>query len=137
MSNLKPITCNLKPQSGYIALTSAIIISALLLGITVSLSLDGFFARTNIVDATSKEQSSALAEACIQVAILDIAQNTIPTSFPAVIPVGNSQCSIISINGDAIQSQAQVNKAFTNLKADIDSNFIITSLQECPTSPCP
>jgi|SRR6185295_1588016 len=132
-------------QSGYIALMSAIVISALLLAITVSLGLGGFFSQTNILDAESKEQSFALAQGCVSVAILDIAKNTIPVSFPATVNIDQNMCTIISINQNSpatgqttIKSAAAVSKSHTNIKAVINSTtFSIISFSQCTVSPCP
>jgi len=136
-------------QKGFIALTSAIIISVLLLAITVSLGFSGFFTRLNILDSESKERSVALAEACIDTAILKLANSTdyVLVSADHVIPVGTDTCNIISLAPNpsrsfpiTIQTQACINKSVTNLEVIIDDNLDITSYKELPylsSSTCP
>ena len=137
MKLLYPIPYTLNPQSGYIALMSAIIISVLLLAITVSLGFSGFFVRLNIVDSESKERSSALAEACADQAILNFTQgSSVAVTDFLVGPDASDKCNIISVtsngNQTTIKTQAYPNKAYTNLKVVIDSNdFSIISWDEC------
>src|SRR4051812_5142422 len=134
----------MRRESGFIAVTSAIIISVLLLAITLGISLSGFFARFNVLDSESKERSVALAEACVNTAILDIASGTIPVSFPTpeitvdnIYP--NDKCTIYSINvglpspgKTTIKTRANPNQAYTNLRVVIDSsNFGVISWDEC------
>ena len=132
-------------QSGFIALTSAIIISALLLAITLTIIFSAYFARFNVLDSESKERSIGLAEACADTAVLDVIENTIPGSFPtSEINVGtaypNDKCIIYDIVTDSpavgkttIKTQASPNKAFTNLQIVIDSNdFTVQSWEELP-----
>lgn len=130
-----------KSNAGFIAIMSAAIISILLLTITVSLGLSGFFGRLNILDSESKERSSALAEACINTAILNLAQGSTITGSVAV---GGDNCNIISVQNNipstgqtTIQAQAVINKAYTNLKIIVDNNtFTAISWEECAVSSC-
>lgn len=128
----------MKHQNGFIALTSAIIISVLLLAITVGLGFSSFFTRFNILDSEFKERSLALAEACIDTAILNLAKGLTTTGSVAV---GTDDCEIISVNGNTIQTQACVNKATTNLQVTTNSDFEIVTQEELPhfspAHPCP
>ena len=128
-------------NSGFIALISAIIISVLLLVITVTVSMTGILARFSVLDAESKERSIALAEACADNAILKLATN-IDYALLATdhnIPVGSDTCDIVSISPApprsgliTIKTQGIFNKAYTNIKAVIDSDdFTISSWGEC------
>lgn len=130
-------------QNGFIALISAIIISALLLIITIATSMTGIFGRFNILDSESKERSTALAEACADTAILEI--TTAVYSIDKIIFVGPSsadRCKIISslenqpiVSETTITTQAIINKAYTNLIVVIDSNYNIISWDEVATYP--
>jgi len=62
----------MKPR-GFIALITAIVLSAILLLIAAAGSMTGFYTRTNVLDAELKERSSAAAESCVEVAILGLA----------------------------------------------------------------
>lgn len=135
MYNLKKAYCS---QKGYIALMSAVVISVLLIAITVTVGFNEFFTRFNILDSESKERSKSLAEACVDVAILDSAKR-IYYGIPKEIPVGPTsadKCMIISSqpagSETVIKSQAEINKAYTNLKVSIDNwTFSTTSWEEC------
>ena len=132
-------------QEGFIALMSAVVISVLLLAITVSLGFSGFFTIFNVLDSESKERSRALAEACADVAMLNLAQSQPQPTIP--VPVGPDHCNIISVQGNVpkpsqttIQTQACVNKSVTNLRIIIGGDFKVISLEELPNfspgNPC-
>jgi len=131
------INGNKKGQEGYIALMSAIIISAVLVGISVSISTTGFFVRFNVLDAEYKLRSAALAESCVNVALLRLAQNP---GLPAAgsVAVGNEYCNIVSVrkNGSQqiiIQTKGVVREAVSNLQVVISSsNFSLISWEEIP-----
>lgn len=136
-------------QSGFIALISVIIISALLLTIVVALNLTGFLGRYNILDSEFKQRSVSLAEACVDTELLNLAYGTtiiLPSTVPIASPNPDS-CVILSVVGSGpttIITQASFPSAaphtITNIKAVVDANGSITSWQECPTptsSPCP
>ncbi len=129
---------SLKNSDGYIALISAIIISLVLMMITFSLSIAGFFQRFDLLDAESKEQSLALARACVDDALLDILNNSNYIATNENVTVDTKKCSIISVEYNApmvgqitLKTQAVINKAYTNLKAIINSvDASIISLEE-------
>lgn len=85
------------PESGFIALMSTIIISAVLLIITVSLNLTGFLGRFNIFDSELKEVSLNLAEACGDTALLNLAN---AVTYLGDVSVGSDKCTIVSVQGD-------------------------------------
>ncbi len=128
---------NSSNQSGYIALMSAIVISVLLIAITLSLGLSSFFGRFDILDAESKERSSALSEACVNQAILKAVSAVYSSN--EIIQIGSDSCSIVSsqlnypLPGQIlIKTTAVFNKSYTNLRVVINSNtFKIVSWQEC------
>jgi hypothetical protein len=113
----------MNPREGFIALISAVIISALLLVITFTLGFSGFFARFNTLNIEFKKQSVALAEGCVDSALMKIASGVaIPT--PQTVTVGSKTCTIYSVNQGAqntIQTQAIYQGVFTNLKVVTDN----------------
>lgn len=118
-------------QTGFIALISAIIISVLLLTITFTVSMTGLWGRFNILDAESKERSSNLAEACADIAILNLAQSQPQPLNP--VHVESDECNIVSITPGSqttIKTQAIINKAYTNLVVVINSDYSIVSWNE-------
>lgn len=61
--------------AGFIALMSAIIISAILLIVATTGSLTGFYERSNILDSELKDRSATAADACADQALLFIAND--------------------------------------------------------------
>ena len=62
-------------KKGYIAITSAIIITILILTVVVTTSSTGFFGRSNILNTLLKERGDALANACADTALLNLVFN--------------------------------------------------------------
>jgi hypothetical protein len=88
----------IKKNTGFIALMSAIIISAILLLITINLSKNSFSGRLNILDSEYKERSVALAEACVDTALLKLANNSAYTGNQTITVSGGDTCIIKNIN---------------------------------------
>lgn len=109
--------------NGYIALISSIIISILILGIALTTSSSGYFSRFDILKNEFKERSSALAEACVDTALLKLAQNQ-SYNGNENINIGNDQCSILTIETASgqkiIKTKAIFQNAVTNLKATVN-----------------
>jgi hypothetical protein len=126
-------------QDGFIALTSAILISVILLAITLTISLSGYFARFNVFDSESKERTVALAEACGDSAILEVSGGIYSTNkIVNVGPATDDKCTIVSAQADQpatgqfmIKTQSVVNKVYTNMVIVLDSTFTITTWEEC------
>ncbi len=118
---------------GYIALVSVLIISLVLLTLAVSVSMTGFYARSNILNSEIKEQSMALAESCVSKAVADVAignPSTGVVSFGTNPYTGDAyECTIVSITPDSpntgettIETQGIFNDSYSNLVVTIDSN---------------
>ena len=115
---------------------SAIVIMFLLTTITIGLGMSSFFGRFNILDSESKERSLALAEACVDSAILNIAQDASYNPSSESVVVGSVSCTIISVassgSNKIIKTRGIFNQAYTNLKVEINNNDLsIESWQEC------
>ncbi|MBI5306373.1 hypothetical protein HZB04_02215 [Candidatus Wolfebacteria bacterium] len=115
---------NLK-QRGYIALTSAIIISGLIMLISLALSFSSVSNRFDILGAEFKKNSRALSEACAETALLKLAQNSAYAGNKN-IQIASSSCSILAIESSGGQ---KIIKTKTNLQ-----NFI-TNLKITTTAP--
>ncbi len=123
-------------QSGYIALVSSIIISILLLAVTFTVSSNNFSGRFNVLNAEFKERSLALAEACVDTALLKLAQNPF-YSGNENISVGNDQCSVLPIETPSgqkiIKTKAIFQSSVTNLKITAQaSDLSVISWEEVP-----
>ncbi len=130
----------IKKENGFIALVSAIIMSAAILIIITALSLNGFYDRGNILDSELKERSLSHAEACIDYGIFLISTNVVHLSTTSM-PVGQYQCALGPIPGPTPYSgvkifytQASTSNYFTTLKVSVDSGtFETTSYEEITT----
>ncbi len=140
-------------ERGFIALISVIIISAILLTLIYTLNASSFFARIDTLTSEYKRTSLGSAEACVNAAMLKIAQNSSysPAAAGDCVSLGGTcagadpqlVCKICSgtnsPSGQAtepIYVRALYNGTFTNLKVIISiapSNFIVTNWSETET----
>ncbi|MDR3643432.1 MAG: hypothetical protein P4L74_07480 [Candidatus Doudnabacteria bacterium] len=129
-------------QSGFIALISVIIISALLLAVTAALSTANYFARFNILEDEFKHHSNALAEACINFARGQVADNQgYVVVTPVSVAVGTDVCRIVSvsafggqttINTQGIYPNGGPDRSYTNLTVVLNSDLTIYTWRETP-----
>ena len=123
-------------SKGFIALISTIIISAILLLVATSLSSASFYNRSNILDAELKERSFALAEGCVDAAVLKLAKNFnySPASGGETVDIGADTCTIQSVEassaGKIIKTRSEYRNFVTNLEVEVDSDLSITRFEE-------
>ena len=102
----------MKQQKGFIALISILIISAILLIITTTLSLTSFFAQFDMLEHEFKEKSKAHANACVNIAKLRLVQNALA---PEVVTIsGSDTCEIESISNSGNQITLRVHADYKN-----------------------
>lgn len=122
--------------SGFIALMSAILISAVLLLVVTTGSLTGFYQRFNILDTEFKGRSAAAADACADQAFLLVANN--PAYVGLTLLDINALDSCRALVGDdspdkSIRIQATSSSAVTNLQIIYNPNTLsVVSWQEIP-----
>jgi hypothetical protein len=100
-------------QRGFIALMSTIVICAVLLTLMASTDVGSFYARADALGSENKDAAVALAESCINVALLALAASTDPVHYAPINQTvqvgidrwGNSMTCVIK---DAIHSGADV-----------------------------
>lgn len=113
-------------QKGFIALISSIVMSAILLLITTTLSLSSFFTRFTILESEYKERSSALAEACVDSALVKIALDNTYSPSNEIVRVGNNTCLIKRVTTlgtqKTIVTQGNYQESYTNLSVTIQTN---------------
>ena len=80
-----------KPK-GFIALMSAILISAVLLLIATGGSLSGFYSRTTSLNSEYKERTYALADACVSQTLLALSQNPLYAGTATTTVSGTGVC---------------------------------------------
>ncbi len=123
-------------MKGYIAITSAIIISLLLMAITFALSFSSFFGRHNVFDSQTKEISYALAEACAEKALLNLAQNSSYAGNETITVKSPDTCDILTIetagSQKTIKTRATFQKTTTNIKVVANMPPQIVSWEEVP-----
>lgn len=87
-------------KRGFIALTSVLIMSAMLMVLMFSSSASGFYARFDALNSEFKRVSTGLSEACANAALLKIAQNYdyVPPAGGETVPVGSDTCRIVAVS---------------------------------------
>jgi hypothetical protein len=127
-------------QGGFIALTSVIILSALLIIIGASLGYTSFFSRFNILDSELKQISLGLAEACAEIARVEIANNanfSVPNGGRSyTVGDDGSTCTVISVAGAyTVQAQGIYQNSYSNIEAVYNrtgSDVVVISWKEVP-----
>lgn len=123
-------------QNGYIAIISAIVISIVLIAITLTLSFSGFFLRFNILGTEYKKVSYALAQGCVNTALVKLA-NDPSYSGPEDITLdamANKKCKIISVTGSGNSRTIKTQSVYQNSFTDLQVNASITASNITPTS---
>lgn len=127
-------------HKGFIALMSAVIISAVLMLTVVAGALSGIYARSNVLDAELKSRSRAVADACLEQALLLVTNDP---GYGSSAPETEYQkfnsidaCEL-TVSGAAptktISVQGSSTKAVTNLSATYDTDTkALSSLAEVP-----
>lgn len=129
-----------KSNHGFVALMSVIIISVILLLVATTLSRTGFSGRLNILDSEYKERSSALAEACVDTALLKLATEVTYASnlMPDIVPVGADRCTVnrpfdSSLDPITFETSATFQNATTNLRVKVaKSDLSVVYWEEVP-----
>lgn len=124
-------------NAGYIAIASAVIISALLLTIVSALSLSMYFVRFNIYDSFAKERSRALAESCADTAMLKLRQSSSYNGNETVTVEAGATCTISTIQTQGSQkiitTGASIQRITTNIKVTVSGAIpTIVSWEEVP-----
>jgi hypothetical protein len=127
---------NKKQPKGFIALMSAVIISAILITATITGSLTGFYTRFNILDSEFKNRSSTLAEACVDVLLYKIGNDSGYNGPDLNYTVGDDKCSIFTASNPGtsprtFKVQGIYQNSYTNLQITVDVNTLaVVSWQE-------
>lgn len=93
---------------GFIAITSAVIISALLLIVVFVASASSFASRFNTLDAHEKAAGLFLAEACAEHALLKLAQSPSYAGNETVPVAGGAVCVIAAVSGAGAEKIVRV-----------------------------
>jgi len=116
----------MKNQKGYMALTSVIIMFAILVALVLTLSLSGFFNRSNVLDVYSKERSLALAEGCAEETLLRLADDLNYAGGETIAISEGFNCEIMPVLlfGDyrEVRTSAEVGEAITMILVRVDKD---------------
>lgn len=117
-------------------MTSAIIISILIMAIVFAISLSGYFSRSNVLTSEFKDTGLALAEGCTEKALLKYAENTSYVGNEN-ITIGGKQCSILPIetsgSNKIIKTKAIVESVTSNIKVTfVSADMTLVSWEELP-----
>jgi len=121
---------------------AAIVISALLLALTFTVSFSGFFSRFNVLASESKEHSMALAEGCVDHAMLALSINPDYSPTNEVVKVGPEECVVESVEGTGLNKTIKITGEFgqshTNLVVDVtvDDSGALAGPPPPPTPSC-
>ena len=134
-----------RTQEGFIALMSAIIISIILMTMVLTVSTSSFYARFDALGTEGKRESLGLAEGCINVALLRLAQNALyqPALSGDIVAVGDEHCTIDSVTPLSsvypktfnIKTRGEQLGAFSNVVAHITMQDPYASPGVSPTPP--
>lgn len=119
---------------GFIALMSAIIISAVLLVLAVTGSLTGYYSRTNALDSEYKEKSLALAEACASQALIELVRDSAYAGDSTTTVATGELCYIGTVSGTTqktFRTRGIYQNAYTNLEVGVSAqNLAIVAYRE-------
>lgn len=110
-------------NKGYIAITSAVIISALLLTIAVAVSFTSYLSRFNVLSVYFKERSYALAEACAEKALLNLTLDNNYAGNESIAVSSEESCNILPIellgNQKIIKTTASSSGVISNIRVRV------------------
>ncbi|MCP6719805.1 MAG: hypothetical protein KJI72_00560 [Patescibacteria group bacterium] len=119
-------------EGGYVAVVSAIIITAIVMIIAIIFSNSNFLGRFDSQALEMKDISRKVGEGCLEYARLQIA--TGPYNGDETVSVGSYSCRVLPIetisNQIIIKSTASVSNRTTNLRLTIDDYTLETVLLE-------
>ncbi len=123
---------NNKNQEGYIAVISAVIVTAIVIIVATIFSNSSFLGRFDSQALEMKDISKKVGEGCLEYARLQIA--TGPYSGDEAVSIGNYSCYILPIETAGgqiiIKSTASVSNRTTNLRLTVDDYTLETVLME-------
>lgn len=124
----------MKKQFGYIAISTAIILSIVIILVAISLGSANLFTRFNYLDFDNKQASYLTARSCLNYALLKLTDNA-GYAGNETINVASYTCTIqpIEVSGSntIIKAHSQVSGATTNLKLTVTTATLSTvSLEE-------
>lgn len=124
-------------QKGFIAITSAIVVSFVLMVVAISVGSSNLLSRGNVNDFQIKLLSHAIARSCLNHALYRLADSGSYVGNETIV-VSSYSCVLSTITtvglNKVISVKAVINGITTNLKLTANSKTLSTvSLEELPT----
>ncbi len=121
-------------ENGFIALTTSIILSILVLLVAASLGSANLFNRFAVVDFSNKQASFSVARSCLNYSLLKLAEGS-SYAGNETLTVASYTCAIGAITtsgaNKVITAKSQINGATTNLRLTVVTASLSTvSLEE-------
>ena len=100
------------------------------------MNTESYVNRYNILTSEFKKMSVSLAEACANIAILELSKDfTYTVSVRATTTINGQVCNTVSVSGTPkiIKTQANYKQSYTNLQIQVSNPpFSIDSWEEVP-----
>ncbi len=124
-----------KNNRGFIAITTAIILSVVILIIALSLGQSLLISRGNKLDFYLKQSTHFLANSCLDKALLELSKNKSYEGNATTTLASGQECGIFPIetsgSNKIIKARAEINGIATNLKLTVVTATLSTiSLEE-------
>lgn len=122
-----------KGQKGYVALTSVIFMSLLLVTITVVLSIINYYSRYNILESEYKERSVAQAESCIDKAVYNVLTGVVVTYPKTYSDLGCTVESAVVAGSNfnvLVTGNYQASKTKLQVQLNSANNYKVVTWQE-------
>lgn len=110
---------------GFVAIVSALIISAVLLSVVIGSAAGSFYARQDTFDRSQAVSARMLAASCVQAALLALATSSDPLAFSivdrpvAIDEAGTQTCIIDSLSPESgtvsIHAHAAVSNTYSSI----------------------
>ncbi len=112
---------------GYVAIVSALIITAIIVVMMIGLGQVAYLSRANISEAHFKEKSRALSEACVNTALLRLVASSSYTGNET-ITVASDTCKIVGVVASGtvriVTTQGKYQSSYTNLKVTVATSTV-------------
>lgn len=120
-------------EKGYIAITTSIILSIVILAVAISLGSSNLLIRFDILDFYNKQSSFAIARSCLNYGLLKLADNP-AYSGNETIGISSFKCSILTLetsgSNKILKTRSQIEGATTNLKLTVNASTLETISME-------
>lgn len=105
-----------KTNGGFIALIASVLISTVLLGLSSTVGVVSWYARLGVAEAEDYALAKIVAQSCVAVVELRIAERgTYTQTAGEIVEVGDESCTILSIY-PTIATQARIGHSIYTLQ---------------------